>query len=288
MYTNDFQGEPYSHNNQKHVDKDKVEDYTLEDYGFTVDNLKMNHFGIDVKDPRTGEELPEAFYRSKIESAVAQVEKALDIVILPRVVSEHHDLYGNDFSNNMFMHVFQRPILQVENVKMEYGDYRVFNYPSRWWKVYNIPGHIEMLPSLLLSGENMNLSQAYVGHPAMAGMPPVTSHQSAPQLFHVDYVAGMLPPQRRGVSNPYEMHPDLWQVVIKMALKEIFEQWGRLIIGAGIADMSISVDGVSQSIGTTQSARYSGASAEIVQLDDDINNHLARLKSYYGLHVGIV
>ncbi len=290
MLQNNNSGAPYGHNNQKLVELSDVNKYTLEDYGLTVDSVKSNHFGVNVTDPRTGEHLPDPFYKSKIESAVAQVEKKLDIVILPRIQTEHHDFYRNDFESHMYLHTFRKPILQVEAVRLEYGGSMIFNYPTRWWRVYNLPGHIQMLPTLMLSGDQgpLNLAQAYSGYPMIAGIPHTTGSNSAPQMFHVEYVAGMLPPERSGVTQPHELHPDLWELIIKIALKEVFQQWGRLIIGPGIAGMSMNIDGVSQSIDTTQSAMYGGASAEIVQLNQDIQELFNGLKSYYGTNIGII
>lgn len=290
MIQNNDSGYPYGHNNRKMVNIEEVNSFTLEDYGLTVDSVKMNHFGVDVTDPRTGEHLPDQFYQSKIESAVAQVEKRLDIVILPRILTEHHDFHRNDFESHMFIHMFRRPILQVEKVTLEYGGRGVFNYPAHWWKVYNLEGHIQMLPSLLLSGNQgqLSLAHAYAGYPMLTGLPPSMGANQAPQMFHVDYVAGMLPPERRGVTLSHEMHPDLWELIIKIALREVFQQWGRLIIGPGIAGMSMNIDGVGQSIDTTQSAMYGGASAEIVQLNEDIESLYTGLQSYYGTSLGII
>lgn len=290
MINNPYEGTPYGHNNNKILELSEVNKYKLEDYGLTVDAVKSNHFGIDVTDPRNGKYLPDSFYKSKLESAVAQVEKELNIVILPRLLDEHHDFYSNDFNSNMYIHTFQRPILQVEKVILEYGGSMVFNYPTRWWRVYNLEGHIQMLPTLLYSGEQgpLNLAQVYSGYPMIAGIPYTVASTQAPQMFHIQYVAGMLPPARRGVTQPYEMHPDLWSLIVKIALREVFQQWGRLIIGAGIANMRLEIDGVSQSIDTTQSAMYSGASADIELLNKDIAELKATLKSYYGYNLGII
>lgn len=291
MITNHPQGDPYGHSNERLVSLEDVDKYTLEDYGLTVENIKANHFGVDITDPRTGQHLPDYFYKSKIETAVSQVEKSLDIAILPRIVREHHDYNRNDFSSHMYIHAFKKPILQVEKVTLEYGGRSVYNYPTSWWRIYKLPGHIQMLPSTLLSGnQGLSLAQAYTGYPMVGGVPHSLAggHNSAPQLFHLEYVAGMLPPKRRGVTEEYEMHPDLWELIVKMVLKEAFFQWGRLIIGPGIASMSINVDGVGQSIDTTQSAMYGGASAEIVQLNEDIDNLTKGLKSYYGMNLGLI
>jgi hypothetical protein len=288
--TNPYGGNPYSHNNPQQIDVSKIDELTLESFGLTVDAVKANHFGIEVTDPRTGEHLSDAFYKSKIESAVASVEKMLDVVILPRYVSEHADFYRNDFESFMYLHTQQKPILQIQAVNLEYGGNLVFKYPTQWWRVYNLAGSIEMVPTLLYSGEqgSLNLAQVYSGYPMIAGIPQTTGSEYAPQMFHLEYVAGMLPPARRGVTQTYEMHPDLWNMIIKIALKEIFIVWGRLIIGAGIADMTLSIDGVSQTINTTQSAMYGGAYADVVQLDRDIKDLYTTLKSYYGNNLGLV
>lgn len=290
MIGNNQSGDPYRHNNQQHIDVEDVDKFTLADYGFTVDNVKANHFGVDVTDPRTGEPLPDSFYQSKIESAVARVEKELDIVVLPRIITEHQDFNRNDFESHMYLHTHKKPILQVEEVRLEYGGSTIFNYPTRWWRVYNLHGHIQMLPTMMLSGDqsSLNLAQVYSGYPMIAGVPHLAGNQSAPQLFHLEYVAGLVPPKRSGVTMNHEMPPDLWELVIKTALIEVFQQWGRLIIGPGIAGMSMNIDGVSQSIDTTQSAMYGGASAEIVQLNEDIANLTKGLKSYFGYNLGII
>jgi hypothetical protein len=147
-----------------------------------------------------------------------------------------------------------------------------------------------MLPSYMLAGEQgaLNLASAYSGYPMIAGVPYMTGNNFAPQMFHLEYVAGMLPPSRAGVTGTLEMHPDLWNMIIKIALRDVFEQWGRLIIGAGIANMTISVDGFSQSIDSTQSAMYGGASADIIQLNQDIQSLYSGLRSYYGTNMGII
>ena len=65
-------------------------------------------------------------------------------------------------------------------------------------------------------------------------------------------------------------------------MRELFKVGGRLIIGAGIASRTLTIDGVSETINTTQSAMYGGYSAEILQIDQDIDKMLGRLRSYFG------
>ena len=71
-------------------------------------------------------------------------------------------------------------------------------------------------------------------------------------LWEVDYVAGI---DEKDSSMPMSL---LQEAINKRAATGILNVWGDLIIGAGIANQSVSIDGVSQSIGTTQSAEIIG------------------------------
>ncbi|MGI4657220.1 hypothetical protein ACR2XU_27810 [Klebsiella pneumoniae] len=66
---------------------------------------------------------------------------------------------------------------------------------------------------------------------------------------------------------------------------EIYQVWGNLIIGAGIANKTLEVDGITETIGTTQSAMYGGASAQILQINEDIKELLDGLRAYFGYNM---
>lgn len=281
--------EPYSHGNPKHIAIEEVEQLTLKDYGWTPETIKAYMYGVSVVDPETGKEMGDAFYNHVYEVAIAKAEKELDIAILPRIiVGEHHDFYSNDFNSYMYTHTYKRPILQVEELKLEINGQPMYNYPSNWWKVYNLAGHVELYPTALLqSGLGQIYNTVLGGYPTLAGMPTGNPNHS-PQMIHLTYVAGLLPRKRAGISYDWELPPDLEQLVIKYALKEVFQVWGRLIIGAGIASKQLSIDGISESIETTQSAMYTGSSADIGLIDQDIKELVTNLKSYFGMNLGII
>ena len=92
--------------------------------------------------------------------------------------------------------------------------------------------------------------------------------QFAPQLWSVDYVAGV---DENDKTFPTAL---LQEAIYKRAACGILNVWGDLILGAGIASQSVSIDGVSQSIGTTQSAMFGGASARIESYTKDINEQI--------------
>ena len=66
---------PYAHGNQQHVDPEKVNDYTLADYGLTADTVKAYMYAVKVLDPETGKEMGEAFYNHVLEVAIGKAEK---------------------------------------------------------------------------------------------------------------------------------------------------------------------------------------------------------------------
>lgn len=75
---------------------------------------------------------------------------------------------------------------------------------------------------------------------------------------------------------------DLKQAVaIKAATLLLLHVAGDLILGAGIATQSLSVDGLSTSVGTTSSAMYSGYSARAESLDKQYKLVMMGLRSQF-------
>lgn len=279
---------PYSHGNPQHVDRDKIDEITPADYGWTPETIKAYMFGVKVQNPETGEEMGYSFYNHNIEVAIGKAEKMLDIQILPRIIEgEHHDYHASDFNSFMYTHVFKRPIIQAEGIKLEINGRSMQNYPSNWWKVYHLAGHLELYPTAMMQA-GFASGQIFPGYQQVVGMPNALSSTTAPQMIHIDYISGLLPRAHSGYAQEWECPADLEQLVIKLAMKEIFQVWGRLIIGAGIASQSRAIDGVSESIQTTQTAMYGGASADINQVDADIQELVGGLKSYFGMNLGII
>jgi len=83
-----------------------------------------------------------------------------------------------------------------------------------------------------------------------------------------------------------DMDWDLMDLIGKAASIHILNTAGDLIIGAGIANKSTSIDGISASIGTTSSPTNAGYGARIIQLQKDINRMLPVLfRKYNGVQV---
>lgn len=275
---------PYSDSNPRRIDLTVLDQVTLADYGLTPETLKAYMFGLHIIDPQTGQPMGDAFYTHTIENALSQVEQKLDIAIFPRLLTEHYDFNRTEFQSFMYTHTRKRPILQVEELALEFNSRKIYKYPANWWKVYSLAGHIELSPTpLMQSGMGYDFSSVFSGYPQILGAPIMAGASNfAPQMIHVKYAAGMVPRHHASYNEDWEMPASLEKLILKVALKEIFEQWGRLLVKPGIDSTTLTIDGVTETINTTQSSLYTASTAEIAQINQDIDDLLAGLKSYFG------
>ena len=284
----------YDINNPKRIDLDKVDDVTPADIGLTPYMIKKYMFGLKIVDPDTKQELDDSVYEHLIDTKIPYAEQQLGIAILPRIIAnERHDYYANDFMHYNYIQTYERPILQVNSVEMMYNNQRLEKFPTSWLKVYTRTGEIEINPAVIVGDSSvLNGGEAYMnGTQAISsaplwGLPGIASTDVVPQALQYTYVAGMLPPTRRGITRDWEVPLDLVQLIAKYVLRELLEIWGDLIIGAGIAGESLSVDGISESTTTTQSAMYTGGAARIKLIDDTIASLEQGLRNRYGYNKG--
>lgn len=287
-------GSTYDINNPKRIDLAKIDDVTPADIGLTPYMIKKYMFGLKIVDPDTKQELDDSVYEHLIDTKIPYAEQQLGIAILPRIIAnERHDYYANDFMHYNYIQTYERPILQVNSVEMMYNNQRLEKFPTSWLKVYTRTGEIEINPAVIVGDSNvLNGGEAYMnGTQAISsaplwGLPGIASTDVVPQALQYTYVAGMLPPTRRGITRDWEVPLDLVQLIAKYVLRELLEIWGDLIIGAGIAGESLSIDGISESTTTTQSAMYTGGAARIKLIDDTIASLEQGLRNRYGYNKG--
>lgn len=282
-------------------DESKLSLIDFKALGLTPDIIKNELLGLgdDLVDPTTGKSYTNEFYNSMIDRAVSHVEKKFDIVIRPRINHERLDFNRSDFQGYMYMHTKEKPIIQVDEMLMQFNNQPFMKFEDRWLKVNNRFGQIEVNPDLIMNITNgMNLTPL-INSMSGGGLPYMTqvggtssygSTQYAPQMVGITYIAGMLPPSPadRGINREWYIHPDLISYIAKSAAIEVLERWGRLILGAGIAGYNISVDGISTGVDSTQSAENTGSTADIKLLQEDMKPLADSLQSYYGINLGII
>lgn len=296
VYNQDF-NKPYGQGNPQRVKPEQVNEYTLDNFGITIDAVKGQMFGTPVVDPVTGKALPDNYYKQAIKSAVGWAEKRFDISILPRFVVEEKDFNLNEANSYMYQKLLHRPVLQVEHFDVNLNGGGFINFPTRWWKVESLAGTLQIMP-----GFGTQYAMSGVGYGVLNGyndlqvnnllsyslMPYGQSSSTAPQAFHVNYVAGMLPQAREGVEQAWELPTELLWVILKQAAKEVLQVFGRLILSPGIAAQSLTIDGITEQKTSTASAMYGGMQADIMQLDKDIAQYSAGLDAKFGPRISMI
>lgn len=234
----------------------------------TVEDLKNIYlFGLDLTND-AGEPFPDIVFEWAIRWAIAWTERKLDIRIRPTVfVDERYDYYQQDYLTWTVINLRESPIISVEKVRVTWpSDSDVIVFPDEWIQARLDAGQINIVPT---SGA---LSQTLL----TAGgsfLPLVASGRDfVPNILSVDYTAGF----------PEGQVPiDIRDVIGKLAAFGPLNIAGDLIVGAGIASKSISIDGLSQSINTTSSATNAGYGARLTQYTKELKDVFPTLQRYY-------
>lgn len=236
-------------------------------------------FGLDIKD-NNGKAMPKKVYQRYIDNAITMLEHYLDISITPvNDFIEDKDYHLNDYSDWGYMSLNNFPVRRIRKIEMVYfrdvaGDPEVIQeIPLQWMRVRNHSGVVRLIPNARFPA-NLQLSQAG------SFFPEILRTDTVPDLWRVTYDYGFDSGRVPVMIN---------SAIGYLAAVQALITGGNLIIGAGIAGSSISIDGLSQSIQTTQSAENSGYSATIKDYQrvlfgankDDDTALLKILKSYY-------
>jgi hypothetical protein len=254
------------------------------DLCISVEELKALYlFGVDLTDS-DGTPYPDRMIRHYIEAAIGWVEKELDICVKPcEIVDELHDHLASDYGRWGYFQLRKYPLVIPNNQVLSpwpAGTSPVsvkFQYPTQTtpviiddeWIVIEddgdsgviqlVPGQGNIADVLLIPGALMPLWSGATGR--------------VPGVWRFSYRAGF---------EVNQVPPDIKHVIGMAASIGVFNIAGDLIAGAGIANISISVPGLNQNIGTTSSATNSGYGARIIEYQKEIKEAIPNLKRYYG------
>lgn len=241
--------------------------------GLTTDDLIDNHFqGIDLM-TYDGTPFSRTFLVSSLNSAIDRAEQVFDICITPRdIKDELHDFEGNSlFDSYQYTPLFKRPVKEIESITYKMGNRQILQIPKEWIQLDKRVGDVTIFP---ITG-----SVNYINPALGVAVPYFMTRSYMPMAISVNYKAGM---------EKDEIPHNLLDWIFKYAAITIFEVWGDQIIGAGIASASVSLDGLSQSIGTTQSAMYGGASARILEYRKDLEELTPIIRKYFARFDSVV
>ena len=218
--------------------------------------------------------------RKMVEWAVYQLEKELNIDIFPR------EYYCDDEAS---------AAIEEEPQKV----YKEFPYPNKRNRMYDLRLRhrpvrevtrfdfyspvdtkvIDLMPWLRTDKRNgtlrfypkQGINRSYTAY----GMPwaYVMGFNNYPDAFHLDY--------KTGYKNAAFMPEDLREIVGKIAALKMLNIIGDGLL-AGFSSSSISLDGLSESFSSTQSATSAYAGARIKVYTDDVKAYIDENRNKYG------
>ncbi|MCZ6868107.1 MAG: hypothetical protein O7G84_01225 [Gammaproteobacteria bacterium] len=233
----------------------------------TVEQLKARYFfGVDITD-NDGKPLADAVFQHYILSAIKWFETELDIAILPTAFSEFHDYYRNDYEAFNIIQLDNYPIICIDEFRVQYpSGQSVIVFPNEWLRIDPAGGTVQIVPT---AG---TLSEVLIGQGGSFLPTIYNGLDYLPQLFNLVTVAGF---------ESGKVPRNIIDLIGMAASFGPFNLFGDLIAGAGIANVSLSMDGLSQTIGTTSSATNSGYGARLIQYGKQIKDQIPVLKRYY-------
>lgn len=218
-----------------------------------------------------GELLPDSVIEEKLRIATEQLESFLSIKIPRQRISEEQD-FERDHFNSWGAIKLNYLISEVNELLGKLNFAQQIRYPRGWVSIKRQLDKARML--FLVPSQQTELESAAIDFVVtFSGRFPIFGYSSAnyiPNYWQVDYTTGFDKVPR-----------DLQDAISKFASMQILAILGDVTFGAGIASTSLSIDGLSQSVGTTQSAENSLYSARVRQFERELKNELKWLKNKY-------
>ena len=230
--------------------------------------LKELYFhGIRVAD-QNGNPISDVAINSTIAYAQTQVENFLNLKLQKQCISEAQDFVLADYLEWSMVNLTY-PAKVALKLTGYIGTTKQIEYPEGWFSTRQTANGVydRMLNLVPNTGTIKTNSVVYLG---------ITPHLG---FYNQDYIPNYW--QVKYITGFEEVPLDIVDFVGKYAAINLFHILGDLILGAGIANISLGLDGLSQSIATTSSATNAGYGARITGYLDDIKKQGPLLKATY-------
>ena len=241
----------------------------------TEEFLNSFFFGTPPENGETGERMSDEMIQQFIDVSYEYLETLYDVTIVPKVMHEHQDFYLDQAGRSYFMfHTNQVPILFDEihrdrfpiKIKAFFGaGIKPTEFPTEWIRVNDKQGSIHVYPTVGSMGSFLHQFTA------MSFSLGTFRSEYVPQYYEIEYIAGMCPIPKFVNS-----------LVGKIAYIYLANIFGDISQGAGVASYSLGLDGLSESLSTTQSAENNAYSARVKMYKEELKVELALFKSKYG------
>jgi hypothetical protein len=230
-------------------------------------------YGITILD-RSGQTLSKETWKHYIAASQQAWEHELGIKLINQIIEETVDFNRDEYRNWGYLEVTY-PVKKPFKTTGMLGNVRQIDYPEGWlvckrttegagyWRrIFVVPSQST---DPTMGGGNSILYSGVLPWTSM------TSFKAIPNYWSCVYATG------------FDRVPrDLLDIIGKSAAISIFDIAGDIALGqAALASYSLSIDGLSQSIGTTNSATNAAFGARIINYQKEIKNQADQIRAFY-------
>lgn len=240
----------------------------------TVDEVKKKYlYGIPMNNPLNGEPMPDEAIRNMIDAATDWLENEVGISIRQRYWhQERHDYVATDYLNFGALKLRHLPILKVTEYTVIYPDTgQPVTFPLEWVQtdMEGRNGLLQLVPGV----GSANFFTIGMGN----NMLPLIfkTCDFLPDLFKISYYSGF---------QNNKVPANILQIIGKKVQVDVLTQIGSMLMGYGVVNQSIAIDGMSQNVGKN-SFTYE---KQIQLLEKQIAREVSTLRAYYnGIHMTV-
>ena len=211
--------------------------------------------------------------RTYIQAAQQEIERYLNIKFIPELITESTSYYRDDYWQQFPIIRTNYPINTPLTLIGMVNKIEQIIYPQQWlFAAKSSEGLMTRRINVVPNGSVGAQGNADVILTGISSNIGLQSWKNIPEYWQVQYLSGW---------NRKDLPMDLVNLVGKFASLGQFSIFGDIILGAGIASMSLSIDSLSQSISSTSSATNAGFGSRIIQYTKEIQSTLKNLKNIY-------
>jgi len=234
-------------------------------------------YGLDLTDDY-GNPFPDRQFDDAIAKAVEEINGLIEFQVGKAVRRATVDFIGGRDARRWFGFRFPwLPLWEIRKVQFKFGTQTMFDIPQDW--VLTAPSEVE-------GGPIMDARVHLV--PTMGTLEGMQHYLIVSTLWSQMFTSGMGSYMPRYLyveglcgADPEEIPADILNFIGMRASLLALNIAGDLLVGAGVASKSLSMDGVSQNINTTSSATNAGYGARILQYWKDLRQILPALQRKY-------
>lgn len=225
---------------------------------FSAQDIRESDFyGIALNAPNA-KDIEDSVIESYVISATNYFENELSIKILKQTVVETLDFDRIAFQSWGNLRV-KNPIIEVLSVRAGLNTMKS-DIPISW-VVVKTPDRPENR-TRAIHFVPINSFYVYITGTFLFNY----YHDKVPSFFEVKYCTG------------FDKVPPFLMYAIKiLATIPLFNIFGDIVFGAGLASFSLSLDGLSQSLDTTNSSTNAGFGARVLNYTKELKEHVDRL-----------